>query len=77
MEAQKVAGIILDNLDEIAHPISEAIILLRSLLGEIEEKSQIYPIIKKIDAELDNILDTVGYIYQLTWFNHEFMGSKQ
>jgi hypothetical protein len=77
MEAQKVVGITLDNLDEIAQPISEVIILLRSLLEEIEEKSQIYPVIKKLDAELDNILDILGCIYQLTWFNNEFMGLKQ
>lgn len=77
MEALKVAGIILDNMDEIAQPISEVIILLRFLLEEIEEKSQIYHLIKKIDAELNNILDTVGYMYQLTWFNHEFMGGDK
>ena len=41
MEAQKVAGIIHDNLDEIVQPISEAIILLRSLLEELIHDSHL------------------------------------
>lgn len=77
MESKKVVGLIHDNLNEIAHPISEVIILLRSLSEEIEENNQIYYLIKRLDTELDNILDVLGYIYQTIWFNNEIINTKQ
>jgi hypothetical protein len=77
MESKKILGTMRNNLDEIAQPILELILLLRSLLEEIEEKDQIYPSIKIMGTRLDNILDIIGYIYQRTWFNAEIMCSKQ
>jgi hypothetical protein len=77
MESKKILGIIRNNLDEIAQPISELILLLRSLSEEIEEKDKIYPSIKIMGTQLDNILDIIGYIYQRTWFNAEFMVHDQ
>ena len=77
MESKKVVGIIRDNLDEIAQPLLEAILLLRSLSEEIAEKDEIYPLIKLMHTRLDNILDIIGCIYQTTWFSIEIMGIKQ
>jgi hypothetical protein len=66
MESKKILGIIRNNLDEIAQPISELILLLRSLSEEIEEKDKIYPSIKIMGTQLDNILDIIRYIHQRT-----------
>jgi len=77
MKSKKILGIMRNNLDEIAQPISELILLLRSLSEEIKEKDQIYPSIKIMGTQLDNILDIIGYIYQRTWFNAEIMCAKQ
>ena len=40
MESKKILGILRNNLDEIAQPISDLILLLRFLSEEIEEKDQ-------------------------------------
>lgn len=77
MESKKILGLLRNNLDEIAQPISELILLLRYLSEEIEEKDQIYPSIKTMGTQLDTILDIIGYIYQTTWFNAEMMCAKQ
>lgn len=76
MESKTIIGIIRNNFDEIAQPITELISLLRSLSEELEEEDQIYPSIKIMGTRLDNLLDIIGYIYQITWFNAEFMGAK-
>jgi len=77
MESKKVVGIIRDNLDEIAQPLLEAILLLKSLSEEIAEKDKIYPLIKLMHTRLDNILDIIGCIHQTTWFSIEIMRIKQ
>ena len=77
MESKKTFGKIRNNFDEIAKSISELILLLSSLSEEIEERDQIYPSLKTMGTRLDNMLDIIGYIYQITWFNAEFMYSKQ
>lgn len=77
MESKKILGILRNNLDDIAQPISDLILLLRYLSEEIDKKDKIYPSIKTMGTQLDNILDIIGYIYQKTWFNAEFMCTKQ
>ena len=77
MESRKVVGIMRDNLDEIAQPLSEAILLLSSLSEEIAENDKIYPLIKMMHTRLDNMLDIIGCIYQTTWFSIETMCIKQ
>jgi hypothetical protein len=72
MESEKILNILHNNLNEIAQPILELILLLRSLSDEIEEKDKIYTSINTINAQLDNILDIIGYIYQITWYNVKF-----
>ena len=76
MESKKILGILRNNLDEIAQPISDLILLLRYLSENIEDKDQIYPSLKTMGSQLDNILDIIGFIYQKTWFNAEFMCTK-
>jgi len=76
MESKRVVGIIRKNLDEIAQPITELISHLRSISEEFEEDDKICPIVKTICGQLDNILDSIGNIYQATWFNLELMGMK-
>ena len=75
MESKRVVGLIRKNLDEIAQPITELISHLRSI-EEFEEKDKIGSIVKTTCDQLDNILDSIGIIYQATWFNLELMGMK-
>jgi hypothetical protein len=75
MEPKRIVSIIGKNLDEIAQPILVAILLLRSLSKESAEENQIYPLIKMIEKQLDDMLDLIGYIYQTTWFSMEIKGN--
>lgn len=77
MEPKRFVGIINKNLDEIAQPVLVAILLLGSLSKENSEDSQIYPLIKMIENQLDAMLDIIGYIYQTTWFRAEIMGNTK
>jgi hypothetical protein len=77
MDSRKVVGIMRDNLDEIAQPLSEAILLLSSLSEEIAENDKMYPLIKMMHTRLDNMSDIIGCIYQTTWFSIETMCIKQ
>ncbi len=75
MESKRIVGLIRKNLDEIAQPITGLISLLQSI-EESEEKDKLGSIVKTTCDQLDNILDSIGIIYQATWFNLELMGMK-
>lgn len=77
MEPKRIVAIIGKNLDEIAQPILVAILLLKSLSIESAEKNQLFPLIKIIENQLDDMLDLIGYIYQTTWFSMVIMGNTK